>query len=91
MDPIKCAGYTIPAGWTIMVVPAALQLNPDTFVDPLTFNPWRWKVYINFFLNISFSICGDDPLAFKPKRWKVYNIYKFNEVFRCHLDAFLVF
>ena len=62
MDPIKCAGYTIPAGWTIMVVPAALQLNPNTFVDPLAFNPWRWKVYITFFLNISFSIWWDDPL-----------------------------
>ena len=40
---IQVNGYTIPAGWTIMVVPAALQLNPNTFVDPLTFNPWRWK------------------------------------------------
>ncbi|KAJ9673339.1 hypothetical protein PVL29_023118 [Vitis rotundifolia] len=40
---IQVNGYTIPAGWTIMVVPAALQLNPDTYVDPLTFNPWRWK------------------------------------------------
>ncbi|RVW50972.1 Cytochrome P450 87A3 [Vitis vinifera] len=40
---IQVNGYTIPSGWTIMVVPAALQLNPDTFVDPLTFNPWRWK------------------------------------------------
>ena len=61
MDPIKCAGYTIPSGWTIMVVPAALQLNPDTFVDPLTFNPWRWKVYINFFLVYHFRSVGTFP------------------------------
>ena len=27
-----------------MVVPAALQLNPSTYEDPLAFNPWRWQV-----------------------------------------------
>ena len=27
MDLIKCARYTIPACWTIMFVPIALQLN----------------------------------------------------------------
>lgn len=37
-------GYTILAGWTIMAVTSALQLNPETFEDPLAFNPWRWKV-----------------------------------------------
>ncbi|KAF5469096.1 hypothetical protein F2P56_013192 [Juglans regia] len=36
-------GYTIPAGWTILAVTSALQLNPETFEDPLAFNPWRWK------------------------------------------------
>ncbi|XVF35837.1 hypothetical protein REPUB_Repub19eG0005400 [Reevesia pubescens] len=36
-------GYTIPKGWAIMIVPAALQLNPDAFEDPLAFNPSRWK------------------------------------------------
>ncbi|XP_057970231.1 beta-amyrin 16-alpha-hydroxylase CYP87D16-like [Malania oleifera] len=40
---IHVNGYTIPEGWTIMVVPSAIQLNPDTYEDPLTFNPWRWK------------------------------------------------
>ena len=58
MDLIKCAGYTIPAGWTIMVVPAALQLSPDAFVDPLAFNPSRWKVYITFY----FQFVGMIPL-----------------------------
>jgi len=38
------SGYTIPAGWVIMVVNSALHLNPTTFKDPLEFNPWRWKV-----------------------------------------------
>ncbi|XVE94422.1 hypothetical protein REPUB_Repub02eG0007100 [Reevesia pubescens] len=40
---IHVDGYTIPKGWAIMVVPAALQLNPTAFEDPLTFNPSRWK------------------------------------------------
>ncbi|PRQ25147.1 putative cytochrome P450 [Rosa chinensis] len=39
--PVK--GFTIPKGWTIMVVTSALQLNPSTFEDPIKFNPWRWK------------------------------------------------
>uniref|UniRef100_A0A2N9IF25 Cytochrome P450 n=1 Tax=Fagus sylvatica TaxID=28930 RepID=A0A2N9IF25_FAGSY len=41
---IQVNGYTIPAGWAIMAVTSALQLNPDVFEDPLAFNPWRWKV-----------------------------------------------
>ncbi|OWM68276.1 hypothetical protein CDL15_Pgr004758 [Punica granatum] len=40
---IQVDGYTIPEGWTILVVPSALQLNPNTYEDPLSFNPWRWK------------------------------------------------
>ena len=46
-------GYTIPKGWALMVVPAALQLNPSTYEDPLTFNPWRWQV--GWFLFCFFS------------------------------------
>jgi cytochrome P450 len=40
----KFPGYTVPAGWTVMLVTPATQLNPDTFKDPVTFNPWRWQV-----------------------------------------------
>ncbi|EOY33878.1 Cytochrome P450, putative [Theobroma cacao] len=40
---IHINGYTIPKGWNLLVVPAALQLNPNTYKDPLTFNPSRWK------------------------------------------------
>ncbi|KAJ4841532.1 hypothetical protein Tsubulata_001735, partial [Turnera subulata] len=43
LKDFEVKGYTIPAGWTLMLVPAALQLNPETFKDPVTFNPWRWK------------------------------------------------
>ncbi|KAF6156869.1 hypothetical protein GIB67_000409 [Kingdonia uniflora] len=40
---VEYNGYTIPAGWTIFIVPSAVNLNPDTYEDPLKFNPWRWK------------------------------------------------
>ncbi|KAF9597788.1 hypothetical protein IFM89_021873 [Coptis chinensis] len=39
---IQIDGYTIPAGWTIMVCPPALHLNPEKYEDTLAFNPWRW-------------------------------------------------
>lgn len=43
LEDIEVDGYTIPKGWALMVVPAAIQLNPDTYEDPLSFNPYRWK------------------------------------------------
>uniref|UniRef100_A0A5B7C8H1 Cytochrome P450 87A3-like n=1 Tax=Davidia involucrata TaxID=16924 RepID=A0A5B7C8H1_DAVIN len=43
LKEIKVNGYTIPAGWTIMVATSAHQLNPNTYKDPTAFNPWRWK------------------------------------------------
>ncbi|XP_074304501.1 cytochrome P450 87A3-like [Silene latifolia] len=36
-------GYTIPAGWGIMVCPPAVHLNPSRYENPLEFNPWRWQ------------------------------------------------
>ncbi|CAO2148248.1 unnamed protein product [Urochloa humidicola] len=36
------SGYTIPAGWMVMMSPMAVHLNPAFFEDPLDFNPWRW-------------------------------------------------
>ncbi|XP_075102580.1 beta-amyrin 16-alpha-hydroxylase CYP87D16-like [Nicotiana tabacum] len=43
LKDIPVNGYTIPAGWVIMIATAALHLNSDQFEDPLSFNPWRWK------------------------------------------------
>ncbi|XVF45667.1 hypothetical protein PTKIN_Ptkin02bG0225500 [Pterospermum kingtungense] len=40
---IQVNAYTIPKGWTIMLVSSAVQMNPDIYRDPLVFNPWRWK------------------------------------------------
>ncbi|KAL0913129.1 hypothetical protein M5K25_016563 [Dendrobium thyrsiflorum] len=43
LKDVQINGYTIPAGWGIMVCPPAVHLNPEIYKDPLTFNPWRWK------------------------------------------------
>ncbi|KAF3950838.1 hypothetical protein CMV_023455 [Castanea mollissima] len=48
LKDIEFKGYTIPAGWTIMLVNSAIQLNPNTYKDPLAFNPWRWKNFMPF-------------------------------------------
>ncbi|KAL0401400.1 UNVERIFIED_CONTAM: cytochrome, partial [Sesamum latifolium] len=40
---IPINGYTIPAGWVIMIATAGLHLSDNQFEDPLKFNPWRWK------------------------------------------------
>ncbi|KAI3898236.1 hypothetical protein MKX03_029607 [Papaver bracteatum] len=39
---IHVNGYTIPEGWTIMLVSSAVHMCPKSFPDPHTFNPWRW-------------------------------------------------
>ncbi|CAN6723273.1 unnamed protein product [Malus baccata var. baccata] len=38
------SGYTIPAGWAVMVCPPAVHLNPAKYENPVAFNPWRWEV-----------------------------------------------
>nr|XP_048334324.1 cytochrome P450 87A3-like isoform X2 [Ziziphus jujuba var. spinosa] len=40
---VQMNGFTIPAGWLVMVVPAITHLDPDKYDDPLLFNPWRWE------------------------------------------------
>ncbi|KAL6882138.1 hypothetical protein ACP4OV_011610 [Aristida adscensionis] len=43
LKDVQVNGYTIPAGWLVMISPMAIHLNPELFEDPLTFNPWRWQ------------------------------------------------
>ncbi|CAM8981369.1 unnamed protein product [Rhodiola kirilowii] len=43
LQDIEVKGYKIPAGWTVMVVTATQQYNPEAFVEPYKFNPSRWK------------------------------------------------
>ncbi|XP_021281077.1 cytochrome P450 87A3-like [Herrania umbratica] len=40
---VEIKGYTIPAGWLVMVVPASVHLSPNKYESPLQFNPWRWE------------------------------------------------
>ncbi|CAM8880988.1 unnamed protein product [Rhodiola kirilowii] len=42
LKDVQFKGYTIPAGWAVMVCPPAVHLNPQNYKDPLAFNPWRW-------------------------------------------------
>lgn len=37
------AGYTIPAGWIVLVVPSLLHYDPQIYEQPCEFNPWRWE------------------------------------------------
>ncbi|KAK1684796.1 hypothetical protein QYE76_045720 [Lolium multiflorum] len=43
LQDVEIKGYTVPAGWGIMVCPPAVHLNPEIYEDPLAFNPWRWQ------------------------------------------------
>ncbi|CAN4075943.1 unnamed protein product [Withania somnifera] len=43
LKDINFKGYTIPAGWGVMMCPSAVHLNPTKYEHPLQFNPWRWK------------------------------------------------
>ncbi|KAI4375625.1 hypothetical protein MLD38_013474 [Melastoma candidum] len=44
VQDVHVKGMTIPAGWTIILVNSVVHMNPDLYVHPLEFNPWRWKV-----------------------------------------------
>ncbi|XP_071933695.1 cytochrome P450 87A3-like [Coffea arabica] len=41
---VEVKGYTIPAGWTVMVCPSSVHLDPNVYKNPHEFNPWRWEV-----------------------------------------------
>ncbi|CAO2188471.1 unnamed protein product [Urochloa humidicola] len=43
LTDVQMNGYTIPAGWQVMISPMSVHLNPKYFEDPLKFNPWRWS------------------------------------------------
>ncbi|KAM3695754.1 hypothetical protein ACJW31_07G157400 [Castanea mollissima] len=58
LKDIEFKGYTIPAGWTIMLANSAIQLNPNTYKDPLAFNPWRWKDLDSLFVSKNFMPFG---------------------------------
>ncbi|KAJ4727012.1 Cytochrome P450 [Melia azedarach] len=40
---IEINGYTIPAGWVIMIALPVVHFDPDKYENPFEFNPWRWQ------------------------------------------------
>ncbi|XP_030442258.1 cucurbitadienol 11-hydroxylase-like [Syzygium oleosum] len=40
---VEWNGYTIPARWGVLIATSAFHLDPETYKDPATFDPWRWK------------------------------------------------
>ncbi|KAL5562734.1 hypothetical protein UlMin_032481 [Ulmus minor] len=58
LKDISVKEFTIPAGWSVMLVTSAKQLNPDTFKNPLEFNPWRWKELDPFVISKNFMPFG---------------------------------
>ncbi|CAA0384522.1 unnamed protein product [Arabidopsis thaliana] len=40
---VEIKGYTIPAGWIVMIIPSVVHFDPDIYEKPFEFNPWRWE------------------------------------------------
>ncbi|CAH8391284.1 unnamed protein product [Eruca vesicaria subsp. sativa] len=40
---VEIKGYTIPAGWIVMVIPSVVHFDPEIYENPFEFNPWRWE------------------------------------------------
>ncbi|CAD5324890.1 unnamed protein product [Arabidopsis thaliana] len=40
---VEIKGYTIPAGWIVMIIPSVVHFDPDIYENPFEFNPWRWE------------------------------------------------
>ncbi|KAA8515775.1 hypothetical protein F0562_018614 [Nyssa sinensis] len=41
-EDVQISGYTIPKGWKVLVWFRSLHLDPETYPDPMVFNPSRW-------------------------------------------------
>ncbi|CAI9770398.1 unnamed protein product [Fraxinus pennsylvanica] len=39
---VNICGYTIPQGWKVLVWFRSVHLDPETYVDPMKFDPSRW-------------------------------------------------
>ncbi|CAA0298102.1 unnamed protein product [Arabidopsis thaliana] len=43
VSDVEIKGYTIPAGWIVLVVPSVIHYDPQIYEQPCEFNPWRWE------------------------------------------------
>nr|BAD29475.1 putative cytochrome P450 [Oryza sativa Japonica Group]BAD29524.1 putative cytochrome P450 [Oryza sativa Japonica Group] len=72
LQDIEFKGYTIPAGWGVMVCPPAVHLNPEIYEDPLAFNPWRWQMQLTLVvLMLSGLSVGLIPKIYRVQQDKV--------------------
>ncbi|KAM3362972.1 hypothetical protein P3S68_017826 [Capsicum galapagoense] len=46
VNDVKIEGFTIPAGWIVLVCPPSVHLDSNNYEDPHVFNPWRWKALV---------------------------------------------
>uniref|UniRef100_A0A803NBE8 Ent-kaurenoic acid oxidase n=1 Tax=Chenopodium quinoa TaxID=63459 RepID=A0A803NBE8_CHEQI len=46
LSDVKMNGYTIPKGWKVLVWFRTCHLDPETWPEPLKFNPSRWDGFI---------------------------------------------
>ncbi|XP_040995111.1 ent-kaurenoic acid oxidase 1-like [Juglans microcarpa x Juglans regia] len=42
---VNISGYTIPKGWKVLVWFRSVHLDPETYENPMEFNPSRWENY----------------------------------------------
>ncbi|MCD9645720.1 hypothetical protein HAX54_034857 [Datura stramonium] len=54
---VNLNGYTIPQGWKFLTFLWSFNMDPNTYVNPMEFNPSRWDVsdiHFNLFMNLLF-------------------------------------
>ena len=53
------SGYTIPKGWKVLVWFRTCHLDPETWPEPMKFNPSRWDVSP---INLTSRYCNKKPI-----------------------------
>ncbi|KAF3678852.1 hypothetical protein FXO38_03037, partial [Capsicum annuum] len=83
VNDVKIEGFTIPAGWIVLVCPPSVHLDSNNYEDPHVFNPWRWKAsvfnldsHLIFFSctnNIIEWTCGN-PQVHPTSSWRLVGV-----------------
>ncbi|KAG7559226.1 Cytochrome P450 superfamily [Arabidopsis thaliana x Arabidopsis arenosa] len=43
LNDVEIKGYTIPAGWMVVVASSVIHYDHAIYENPFEFNPWRWE------------------------------------------------
>ncbi|EFH51759.1 hypothetical protein ARALYDRAFT_905214 [Arabidopsis lyrata subsp. lyrata] len=43
LNDVEIKGYTIPAGWMVVVASSVIHYDHTIYENPFEFNPWRWE------------------------------------------------